>query len=139
MASIGSMPFTIETKAIHINNHRQPRFCWHRNSLNFAAPRVAGTLHSRNGGVCSGGRWPVSLRAARNDAAEGKERDEPSEDSVQATIEKSKKILAMQRELLNQVLTICNLLDEVFFPLLEINAADLHRRFIAAQIDRNPC
>lgn len=45
------------------------------------------------------------MRATSRDSLVGRDRDgELSEDTLQATIEKSKKVLALQRELLNQVL-----------------------------------
>ncbi|XP_031396234.1 granule-bound starch synthase 2, chloroplastic/amyloplastic-like [Punica granatum] len=111
MASIGSLPFTIEAKAaercvfFHAKSQPRPGFFRPRRSLNFAALRGFGTsrnVEDESGRVLSSGQR--RLRATLGGSVEGGDGDDvPSEDGLQATIEKSKKVLAMQRELLNQI------------------------------------
>lgn len=110
MTSIGSLPFTIEAKGaetralFHIKNRSRPRFYRPRKSLNFAASRGFGTSRTAEDEcirVLSSGI--TSVRAARGDSVDGGDIDgESTEDALEATIEKSRKVLAMQRELLNQ-------------------------------------
>ncbi|KAF5958549.1 hypothetical protein HYC85_005774 [Camellia sinensis] len=105
MASIGSL--TMETPVLlHSGNHGRPR-------LPFFAFRLrssicyAGLSESTFGCAINGCRVTrpqriKGLRATSEASGEDEERDEP-EDAFQATIEKSKKVLAMQRDVLQQV------------------------------------
>ncbi|PKI47889.1 hypothetical protein CRG98_031673, partial [Punica granatum] len=105
MASIGSLPFTIEAKAaercvfFHAKSQPRPGFFRPRRSLNFAALRGFGTsrnVEDESGRVLSSGQR--RLRATLGGSVEGGDGDDvPSEDGLQATIEKSKKITARRK------------------------------------------
>ncbi|XP_008230773.1 PREDICTED: granule-bound starch synthase 2, chloroplastic/amyloplastic [Prunus mume] len=114
MASIGSLPFMIETKTessvlLHSNNNRRLRFPFftHRPG---SSVEVSG-INAEVVGMCSrqinwctkGKLWKIEpLRATGKVSVEGEDGGEP-EDALRATIEKSKKVLAMQRDLLQQI------------------------------------
>ncbi|KAJ0100024.1 hypothetical protein Patl1_21898 [Pistacia atlantica] len=111
MASIGSLPFVIETGAessVLVHSRRQ-----HRPSSVFAtfrqrkSPAFAVFNYSICGfSLCSDKRghlWRIKhVKATGRDSLEGEGGNE-SEDSLEATIEKSKKVLSMQRHLLQQI------------------------------------
>ncbi|KAF8390190.1 hypothetical protein HHK36_024712 [Tetracentron sinense] len=129
MASIGSLSFIVETTMensvlLRSGNHRRPSFAslasqlrnFHDCGLNGSkfwciSPKVvSGEAFSGLSSNCEKmingcGRvhpWRSKhLKATGKDSVEGKDGDE-SEDALQATIEKSKKVLAMQRDLLQQ-------------------------------------
>ncbi|PRQ53601.1 putative starch synthase [Rosa chinensis] len=121
MASIKSLPFVIETKAessvlLHSENSRRLRFPffthrrWRAGEVSLISGSASGC--SQAVGLCSGqissctkGQlWRVKpVRAIRKVSGEGVEDKGESEDALQATIEKSKKVLAMQRDLLQQI------------------------------------
>ncbi|KAM5581394.1 hypothetical protein ABKV19_010554 [Rosa sericea] len=121
MASIKSLPFVIETKAessvlLHSENSRRLRFPFftHRRRRAGEVSLISGSASgcSQAVGLCSGrissctkGQlWRVKpVRAIRKVSGEGVEDNGESEDALQATIEKSKKVLAMQRDLLQQI------------------------------------
>lgn len=97
MASIGSLPFIVKTKAesyvlLFGKNQHRPRLPFFSNepkkSPNFSVFREGLSLRFN----------PV--RATGGEGVSGVE----SEDAFQATIEKSKKVLAVQRDLLQQVI-----------------------------------
>lgn len=99
MASIASLPFVIETKAecpvlLYGKNKHRPKLSFLKHT-----PKKSVNFGVFNAGI-SMRLKPV--RATSGDSASG---DEP-EDALQATIEKSKKVLAMQRDLLQQVMII---------------------------------
>lgn len=111
MASIGSLPFMVETKAetymvlLSKTHHRPSSFAAAIRSKKF--PGFAVTNNSISGiSLCYDKRGHLSrikrVKAAGKGYLEGENGNE-SEDSLQATIEKSKKVLAMQRQLLHQV------------------------------------
>ncbi|XP_021905256.1 starch synthase 2, chloroplastic/amyloplastic-like isoform X2 [Carica papaya] len=114
MASIGPLPFIVETKAetcLLVSNKKQQRpssaFSTPRprNSRVLAVlgdPTSGGSLFGdRLGAGCSRGQqWSTKNVKATN--AEGVGGSE-SENTLNATVEKSKKVLAMQRDLLQQI------------------------------------
>uniref|UniRef100_A0A2P2JZE7 Granule-bound starch synthase 2ic/amyloplastic isoform X1 n=1 Tax=Rhizophora mucronata TaxID=61149 RepID=A0A2P2JZE7_RHIMU len=96
MASIKSLPFIIESKTegsvfLHSKNQYRPRF-----SLFVRRPQK-----SCNFSVLGDG-FSMRLKPVRGTVKEDGNGEE-SEDALQATIEKSKKVLSMQRELLQQI------------------------------------
>ncbi|KAJ8435022.1 hypothetical protein Cgig2_013672 [Carnegiea gigantea] len=128
MASLNSLPFTLETRLesrFLVNSpsgsqfleHQQRRaldfggsvdsrsgimkFMQHTVSSNHGRPSLR-TVRS-GGGYGRGGFWRSKhVRLAKgNDSVDGED-SQDAEDAIQATIEKSKKVLAMQRELLQQ-------------------------------------
>lgn len=126
MASIKSLPFVIETKTessvlLHSENSRRLRFPFftnrRRRSVEVSLINCSASGYSQAVELCSGqissctkGQlWRVKpVRAIRKVSVEGEDNDE-SEDALQATIEKSKKVLAMQRDLLQQVISAITL------------------------------
>ncbi|KAK9272163.1 hypothetical protein L1049_002534 [Liquidambar formosana] len=128
MASIGSLSFTIETRTessvlAHSGNYRRPWFrfsayrsrksveCANLNDSSFGHLKAVESNIARISLCCQrvihgckrGGQWRIRhLRATSKGSVEGEDGDE-SEDALQATIEKSKKVLAMQRDLLQQI------------------------------------
>lgn len=133
MASLASLQFLIEPKAesslLHYcTNRRQPRLgsfgSRPRRSpvplrLRGLACGCSGSRAAEDGSLkcsfCCGGMLGMydrgqflSVRAAGRGPAEGDDVDNvETEDKFQATIEKSKRVLAMQRDLMNQV--ICSM------------------------------
>lgn len=114
MASAGSLPFTIETKSespllLHSVNHHRPRFSFFvyrsRKPLDYA-----GFSLSCDRLICGSGRgqqWRITLpKVKAKGFAESEDDSNEVDDALQATIEKSKKVLAMQRDLLQQVLRL---------------------------------
>ncbi|KAF4376701.1 hypothetical protein F8388_025572 [Cannabis sativa] len=117
-SSVGYFPFVPETKTdtFVIINHKSchpPRFPFFSN-----LPRKSLTGSSRGSssvvGFCNGlilggssSRRQLQrnkpLKALDKDSEGSDERLEGSDDAIQATIEKSKKVLAMQRDLLQQI------------------------------------
>ncbi|GAV58083.1 Glycos_transf_1 domain-containing protein/Glyco_transf_5 domain-containing protein [Cephalotus follicularis] len=109
MASLGSLPFVIETKAescvlLHCKNHHRPKFTHFsykpRKSLE------ATCLHELTCGIslrCDGRRQLWRIKRVRSSDSEEGVGDVDTEDTLQATIEKSKKVLAMQRDLLQRI------------------------------------
>ncbi|KAL5582275.1 hypothetical protein UlMin_014717 [Ulmus minor] len=108
MASIGSLPFDTKTESsvllLHSKSYRRPRFPFfaygRRKSL-----ECNGSSMVR---LCNGGqlRRIKPLRAmekSKKDFEESESDDDESEDAIHATIEKSKKVLAMQRNLMQQI------------------------------------
>ncbi|CAL5370667.1 unnamed protein product [Camellia sinensis] len=105
MASIGSL--TMETPVLlHSGNHgrlRLPFFAFRlRSSICYAGLSESTFGCAINGCRVTRPQRIKGLRATSEGSGEGEERDEP-EDAFQATIEKSKKVLAMQREVLQQI------------------------------------
>lgn len=131
MASLWCLQFLIEPKAEssllpYCTNRRQPRL----GSFGYRPRKSPVLLYSRGSACgCSGLRAAedgslkcsfccgrmlglrdrgqfLNVRAAGRGSAEGDDDGEnvETEDKLQATIEKSKRVLAMQRDLLNQVL-----------------------------------
>ncbi|KAA0053773.1 granule-bound starch synthase 2 [Cucumis melo var. makuwa] len=104
MASLGSLPFTIEAKTetslfvLSKNYHRsfsslKPQNQRPAEGLSFLGDKMilrCGKLPK-----------PMQARAAISDSS-GQRSDDPDE-AIQATIEKSKKVLAMQQQLLEQI------------------------------------
>ncbi|MED6144955.1 hypothetical protein PIB30_020427 [Stylosanthes scabra] len=113
MASIGSLPFLVEANAdttvlmLHTknNHHRHHHHC----AVKF--PSKFGTFSGSENRGCRGlGRGRVQhrcgrriIRAADKSYGKSEDKDESEDDVLQATIEKSKKVLAMQRQLLQQI------------------------------------
>ncbi|KAJ8775048.1 hypothetical protein K2173_020052 [Erythroxylum novogranatense] len=96
MASIGTLPFVLKIKPegtvlSHSQNQYGPRF-----SIFMYRPRKSCKFGVSNHGFSPRFRPP---RAANKEEESG----DVSEDTFQANIEKSKKVLAMQRELLKQI------------------------------------
>ncbi|KAG8384693.1 hypothetical protein BUALT_Bualt04G0144500 [Buddleja alternifolia] len=96
MASMGSFPTGVDSSVLLRNaNHNRPMI------------PVFG-YSPRKLSLCCGcsakrGKWRAKhVKATREGAGAGESGDE-SEDALQATIEKSKKVLALQRDLLNQI------------------------------------
>lgn len=120
MASIGSLPFMIETKTessvlLHSNNNRRLRFpgFTHRPGRSIEVTGINAEvvgMCSRQINWCTKGKlWKIEpLRATGKVSVEGEDGGEP-EDALRATIEKSKKVLAMQRDLLQQVISAITL------------------------------
>ncbi|KAM2014724.1 granule-bound starch synthase 2, chloroplastic/amyloplastic-like [Malus sylvestris] len=120
MASIGSLHFIMGTKTdssvlVHSSTNPRLRFPFFTNrprssievsGINASANGSAGAARmcrGRNSWCTRGKLWRIKpLRAIRKSSAEGEDAGEP-EDALQATIEKSKKVLAVQRELLQQI------------------------------------
>ncbi|CAO2820293.1 unnamed protein product [Amaranthus hypochondriacus] len=114
MASLNSLPFTIETRcSLHTSNGSNPLLNQRRKPLDSGGflkfmDHNGNTLSS----LCcvklvSGSRridsWRyISLKATENDSSES-EVNREAEDAIQATIDKSSKVLAMQKELLKQI------------------------------------
>jgi starch synthase len=133
MASMGSPPFTIETKSdssmlLHSANSRRPRFLFFayrprkpldssgNTGLSFGYSKAAGENYAslslscdRLIGGCSRGqqRRITRPKATGGGFVEGEDGGDEVEDALEATIEKSKKVLAMQRDLLQQVFFVC--------------------------------
>lgn len=131
MASIGSFPFidmkTERSVLLHCGNHRRSKIhflasrprklveCSGLNEFTCGNSRDVEETFARfslccERVVCKGWPWRTrrttglqSLGAKSKDYVEGEDRDEFEDDALQATIEKSKKVLAMQRNLLQQV------------------------------------
>lgn len=122
MASIGSLSLIPETKRtdsyviLNTKSHHRPRFPFFSNlprkcldSTRFSSSSARGSssvvgLGSGLIGGCRRGklqRNKLTLRAIDKDSEAG---EEGPDDALQATIEKSKKVLALQRDLLQQVL-----------------------------------
>lgn len=125
MASVGSLPFTIEMRsessALLNCGKSRPRFrflayqprksleCADLNDSTFGYLKAVGnntamyTLFPERVIIGSNrGRMIKHLRAIGDDSVE-RESGDDSEEALQATIEKSKKALAMQRDLLKQI------------------------------------
>ncbi|PON65379.1 Glycogen synthase [Parasponia andersonii] len=112
MASIGSSPLIprckTESSSVILNSrsyHYGPRLPFFSNLPRKALQSTRfGSLGLCNGLISSRGqlRRTKPLRAIDKDSEAGDTRD-VSEDALQATIEKSKKVLAMQRDLLQQI------------------------------------
>lgn len=122
MASIGSLQLLVDTKVgstvlLQCNDHGRPRF-----RLFAYRPRksleTGGSVGLENSyalvGLCNGVagsynrrklRRNEPLRVMSNKGSEEGESGYEPEDKLQTTIEKSKKVLEMQRELLQQVLS----------------------------------
>ncbi|XP_050381500.1 granule-bound starch synthase 2, chloroplastic/amyloplastic [Argentina anserina] len=121
MASIKSLPFMIEIKAessvlLHSENSRRLRFPFftHRRRRAGEVSLISGSAsgYSQAVGQCSGNissctkgqLWRVKpVRAIGRVSMDNEEDNGDSENALQATIEKSKKVLAMQRDLLQQI------------------------------------
>lgn len=108
MASIRCLPFTIEANAaegrvlFRVKNQSWPIFRWPRKFVSSAALRGFGNS-STGEGDCSRSLSSTTRSLRATAAGWDFNNGEPSEDALEATIEKSKKVLAMQRELLDQV------------------------------------
>lgn len=116
MASLNSFPFTIETRCLlHNSNGFQPqrrktlcyggflKFMDHNDNGGFVHGRSSLWCVKSLSGCRRGDLWRVySLKAVSNDSGDGEDSNE-NEDALQATIDKSNKVLAMQKELLQQI------------------------------------
>ncbi|XP_038903759.1 granule-bound starch synthase 2, chloroplastic/amyloplastic [Benincasa hispida] len=104
MASLGSLPFTIEAKTessmFVLSKNYYRAFCPLKQQ-NQRPVEGLGFLGDKM--VARNGKWPkpVKAKAATSDSS-GQRSDDPDE-AIQATIEKSKKVLAMQQQLLEQI------------------------------------
>ncbi|XP_025624089.1 granule-bound starch synthase 2, chloroplastic/amyloplastic isoform X1 [Arachis hypogaea] len=120
MASIGSLPFLVEANAdttvlmLHTknNNHHNRHHHYHHGALKFPAKfgTLSGSSVSENSRGRGLGRGRVQhrcgrriIRAVGKSNGKSEDNDESEDEALQATIEKSKKVLAMQRELLQQI------------------------------------
>ncbi|KAK9682372.1 hypothetical protein RND81_10G069200 [Saponaria officinalis] len=122
MASLNSCHFTIDTKmeslvlnhisfGSHSLAYQQKKLVNFGEFLNFS-DRKNGKCHrgssscsqrSVNGCRKGGGLLRMKrIKATASDSSEGKD-DKETEDAIEATLEKSKKVLAMQKELLQQI------------------------------------
>ncbi|XP_074268643.1 granule-bound starch synthase 2, chloroplastic/amyloplastic isoform X2 [Silene latifolia] len=122
MASLNSCHFTIETKmeslVLNCNSFGSQSLAYQRkNPVNFGGflkilDQNSRKCHKRlsfcgprpmNGYLKGGGLFRIDcVKANASDSNEGGDGNE-TEDAIQATLEKSKKVLAMQKELLQQV------------------------------------
>ncbi|KAL9157742.1 hypothetical protein ABFS82_08G023900 [Erythranthe guttata] len=96
MASMGSFPTGLDGSILlHSANHQRPVI-----PILAYRPRK---LSLCNG--CSGGRrrWAAQHVKATKEGTERVESDDESDDALHATIEKSRKVLALQRDLLQQI------------------------------------
>ncbi|XP_022983709.1 granule-bound starch synthase 2, chloroplastic/amyloplastic isoform X1 [Cucurbita maxima] len=106
MVSVGSLPFTIEayteTSMIVLSNTYHRTVSSSLKQQNQRSAEGVGFLVDKM--VGRSGKWPTPLRAraATSDLNSGQRSDDPDE-AIQATIEKSKKVLAMQQQLLEQI------------------------------------
>ncbi|TQD93221.1 hypothetical protein C1H46_021126 [Malus baccata] len=130
MASIGSLPCIIETKTdssvlVHSIINRRLRFPFLTNrprssievcGINASAggsSEAVGMCRGQNDWCSRGNLWRIKpLHAIGKSSAQGEDGGEP-EDPLQATIEKSKKVLATQRELLQQIAERRKLLSSI--------------------------
>ncbi|KAG2714281.1 hypothetical protein I3760_03G019100 [Carya illinoinensis] len=129
MASMGFLPFIFETKSessvlLNSSKTRRPRFPFFayrprepldssgNTSLSFGYWKAAGedcavlslSCDRPIGGLCRGQQRRITpLKATSKGFVEGEDGGNEVEDAVQATIEKSQKVLAMQKELLQQI------------------------------------
>lgn len=100
MASLGSLPFTIEAKTessmfvLSKNYHRASCSLKQQNQR-----PVEGVGFLGDKMVARSGNWPKPVQAKATSSGSNND----PEEAIQATIEKSKKVLAMQQELLEQV------------------------------------
>ncbi|KAK3036624.1 hypothetical protein RJ639_030193 [Escallonia herrerae] len=114
MASMGSLPFVIDTAIegsilVHGKSYRRsklpffayrPRKSLDFGGLTFGCSNVVAEDTARCSFCC---HRVMNLKATGKDSGEVGESDEHEEDTLHATIEKSKKVLAMQRDLLQQI------------------------------------
>lgn len=117
MASMGSLPFLVEayadstlmTMMLHNrNNKSSPKF-----GTVSASSLVRGCGRGRVNHRCSRGllcfvEKNKHIRALGKSSGTSEDEDE-SEEVLQATIDKSKKVLALQKDLLQQVLLSCGM------------------------------
>ncbi|XP_050228036.1 granule-bound starch synthase 2, chloroplastic/amyloplastic [Mercurialis annua] len=114
MASLGSLPFIVETKTdssllfSRKNQQRSPKL----RSIAYRPKKI------HNFGVCIDG---VSLRfkCVRASGGEDSVSGDGSEDKIQATIEKSKKVLAMQKDLLQQIAERRKLVSDIKSSIID--------------------
>ncbi|WCJ25673.1 Starch synthase 2 chloroplastic/amyloplastic [Euphorbia peplus] len=102
MASLGSFPFLVEPKpetSLLFSTKRQLRS--RRQFLAFASQKNR-NFALLNDASCSNSSRFEAVRASAKEGVSGDD-DDQSDDALQATIEKSKKVLAMQRDLLQQI------------------------------------
>lgn len=153
MASLNSFPFTLDTRIesrflLHSSSGSQFLECQQRKPLD-----SGGFLDSKTGivkltqhitnsnhggpsfrtvrsvtGYRRGGLWRGKyVRAKGDDSIDGEDSQE-SEDAIQATIEKSKKVLAMQRELLQQIAErrklVSSIKSSIIDPSDEVSSKD---------------
>lgn len=111
MASLGSLPFVVDTAMetsilLHSGNYRRPMLpvsaCRPRKSLDFSSSNDL-TIGSFKVMGDDSSKWKINRLTATGKGSGEVEDGEDSEDALQATIEKSKKLLAVQRDLLDQV------------------------------------
>ncbi|XP_048327644.2 granule-bound starch synthase 2, chloroplastic/amyloplastic [Ziziphus jujuba] len=169
MASIGSsLPFILETKTessvlLHINSYHRLRlsFFMYRPRMSADSTGFTGSASGYSVlGLCSGLIGGCSRRRlwrkkpSRLMALGSEEGSDESEDTLQATIEKSKKVLAMQTKLLQQIAerrklvssiksTIADSEEEIAsydqdgssFPNMDLSAADDDENSVEGQND----
>jgi len=122
MASMGSLPFLVEANAdstvmmmmLHNRNHK---FSSSKFSTLNASSLVRGWGRGRVKHRCSRGLLCLveknkHISALGKSSGTSEDKDD-SDEVLQATIEKSKKVLALQRELLQQVLCLESVLQRV--------------------------
>lgn len=124
MASIGSVSPMESSVLLHSgNHHRPPRFSFStsqmRKSVDYGSNEYSGVGYLKIVGEdsarsclwcerlsvgCSRGHgWRIKCVEATGKGSVEGDSDDESEDAIQATMEKSKKVLAMQRDLLQQI------------------------------------
>ncbi|KAI3452297.1 hypothetical protein Pfo_008962 [Paulownia fortunei] len=157
MASMGSFPTGVDSSILlrSTNHHRRmipilasrPRkyvevggfaYC---NSAGFSR-NLTVDLFSRLS-LCSGcsgrgRRWTTPHVNARTEGTGGGETDDESEDALQATIEKSKKVLAMQRDLLQQIAERKKLVSSIKNSIIDpegIEQPDMESNVTISNID----
>ncbi|KAG9139942.1 hypothetical protein Leryth_026298 [Lithospermum erythrorhizon] len=145
MASMGSFPFVVDTVVdssvlLHSKNNRRPKLAYLSNSrprrvldlveangCAFGGVRVRGEDSNRlafGGGVVQ--KWMMNHRVmVRGQASMEGESSSQSEDALQATIEKSKEVLARQKELLGQIAESRKLVSSIKRSLVETETDNL--------------
>jgi starch synthase len=119
MASVGSLPFTAESSVILYSvNHRRPRFPFFayrprkpldsagNNGLSFRYSKAVREDYNGFSLSCDRliGGWRIMIpKVEAKGFVEGEDDSNEVEDALQATINKSKKVLALQKDLLQQV------------------------------------
>lgn len=113
MASMGSFPAGVDSSILlHSANHQRPVIHTPAyRSRKYVVVGVSSTvdLFSRVS-LCSGcgdrrRRWKTHrVKATAEETGRGETGDDDSDETLQATIEKSKKVIQVQKELLHQVL-----------------------------------
>ncbi|KAJ1399695.1 Starch synthase, catalytic domain [Sesbania bispinosa] len=146
MASLGSVPFLVETNVdttVLLLHSRNLKFPTKFSTIN-ASAFTRGLGRGRVNHSCSRGLqclWGTThIRALGKSSGTSEDKEEP-EDMLQATIEKSKKVLALQRELLQQIAERKKLVSSInseSIPELEGSSISYERSDKSLSSDSNP-